>query len=128
MSLTRGEPARARKNLAIELGPCAQPVNPCVRGRTQVIRYVLDANDGEPVRGRTVLDQGPVDNTGGEPARARESPNRLRWPASSRNDGRNQIETVAEIKSEFLAKLPRNSHISTKRQRVAGHIKGLRTE
>src|SRR5271170_277270 len=38
-----------------------------------------------------------------------ESRDRLRWPASFRNGGRNQIGTVAEIKSESLAGLPRNS-------------------
>ena len=39
-----------------------------------------------------------------------ESRDRLRWPASFRNGGRNQIGTVADIKSESLAGLPRNSH------------------
>src|SRR5271168_1763315 len=41
-----------------------------------------------------------------------ESRDRLRWPASFRNGGRNQIGTVADIKSESLAGLPRNSHAS----------------
>src|SRR5208337_688523 len=39
-----------------------------------------------------------------------ESRDRLRWPASFRNGGRNQIGTVADIKSESPAGLPRNSH------------------
>src|SRR5271157_2661913 len=39
-----------------------------------------------------------------------ESRDRLRWPASSRNGGRDQIGTVADIKSESPAGLPRNSH------------------
>ena len=34
------------------------------------------------------------------------------WPASSRNGGRDQIGTVADIKSESLAGLRRNSHAS----------------
>src|ERR1700691_2641929 len=38
-----------------------------------------------------------------------ESRDRLRWPASFRNGGRNQIGTVADIKSESPAGLPRNS-------------------
>src|SRR5271169_5744992 len=41
-----------------------------------------------------------------------ESRDRLRWPASFRNGGRNQIGTVADIKSESPAGLPRNSHFS----------------
>ena len=36
--------------------------------------------------------------------------NRLRWPASFRNGGRDQIGMVAGIKSESLAGLNRNSH------------------
>src|SRR5271166_3834155 len=40
-----------------------------------------------------------------------ESRDRLRWPASFRNGGRNQIGTVADIKSESPAGLPRNSHL-----------------
>src|SRR5208337_1331723 len=39
-----------------------------------------------------------------------ESRDRLRWPASSRNGGRDQIGTVADIKSEPPAGLRRNSH------------------
>src|SRR5271168_340149 len=42
-----------------------------------------------------------------------ESRDRLRWPASFRNGGRNQIGTVADIKSESPAGLPRNSQTST---------------
>jgi hypothetical protein len=38
--------------------------------------------------------------------------NRLRWPASFRNDGRDQIGMVAGIKSESLAGLNRNSQRS----------------
>src|SRR5277367_12567 len=38
-----------------------------------------------------------------------ESRDRLRWPASFRNGGRHQIGTVADIKSESLAGLRRNS-------------------
>src|SRR5271156_3953810 len=41
-----------------------------------------------------------------------ESRDRLRWPASFRNGGRDQIGTVADIKSESLAGLRRNSHKS----------------
>src|ERR1700728_2192893 len=40
-----------------------------------------------------------------------ESRDRLRWPASFRNGGRDQIGTVADIKSESLAGLRRNSHV-----------------
>src|SRR5271167_4423796 len=40
-----------------------------------------------------------------------ESRDRLRWPASFRNGGRNQIGTVADIKSESPAGLPRNSQL-----------------
>ena len=40
----------------------------------------------------------------------RESRDWLRWPASSRNGGRDQIGTVADIKSESPAGLRRNSH------------------
>src|ERR1700677_2397240 len=39
-----------------------------------------------------------------------ESRDRLRWPASFRNRGRDQIGTVADIKSESPAGLRRNSH------------------
>src|SRR3974390_3120385 len=39
-----------------------------------------------------------------------ESRDRLRWPASFRNGGRNQIGTAADIKSESPAGLNRNSH------------------
>src|SRR5271156_4928017 len=39
-----------------------------------------------------------------------ESRDRLRWPASFRNGGRDQIGTGADIKSESLAGLRRNSH------------------
>src|ERR1700722_20828636 len=38
-----------------------------------------------------------------------ESRDRLRWPASNRNGGRNQIGTVAGFKSESPAGLRRNS-------------------
>ena len=38
------------------------------------------------------------------------SRDRLRWPASFRNGGRHQIGTAADIKSESLAGLRRNSH------------------
>src|SRR5271167_4318256 len=41
-----------------------------------------------------------------------ESCDRLGWPASFRNGGRDQIGTVADIKSESLAGLPRNSQPS----------------
>src|SRR5208282_6911304 len=41
-----------------------------------------------------------------------ESRDRLRWPASNRNGGRNQIGTVAGFKSESPAGLRRNSHFS----------------
>src|SRR5271167_2920727 len=44
-----------------------------------------------------------------------ESRDRLRWPASSRNGGRDQIGTVADIKSESLAGLPRNSQESAQK-------------
>src|SRR5271166_4882479 len=40
-----------------------------------------------------------------------ESRDRLRWPASFRNGGRNQIGTVADIKSESPAGLRRNSQL-----------------
>src|SRR5208337_873666 len=46
-----------------------------------------------------------------------ESRDRLRWPASSRNGGRNQIGTVADIKSESPAGLPRNSQGGASRSR-----------
>src|SRR6185437_5367298 len=39
-----------------------------------------------------------------------ESRDRLRWPASFRNGGRDQIGMAADIKSESLAGLRRNSH------------------
>src|ERR1700677_4289235 len=42
-----------------------------------------------------------------------ESRDRLRWPASFRNRGRDQIGTVADIKSESPAGLRRNSHEAT---------------
>src|ERR1700678_429045 len=42
-----------------------------------------------------------------------ESRDRLRWPASFRNRGRDQIGTVADIKSESPAGLRRNSHAVT---------------
>src|ERR1700689_2744434 len=38
-----------------------------------------------------------------------ESRDRLRWPASFRNGGRNQIGTVADIKSQSRSGLPRSS-------------------
>src|SRR5271165_2847007 len=43
-----------------------------------------------------------------------ESRDRLRWPASFRNGGRDQIGTVADIKSESPAGLRRNSHVVVK--------------
>src|ERR1700728_3043649 len=46
-----------------------------------------------------------------------ESRDRLRWPASFRNGGRNQIGTVADIKSESPAGLPRNSQLLPIRRR-----------
>src|SRR5271157_329482 len=49
-----------------------------------------------------------------------ESRDRLRWPASFRNGGRNQIGTVADIKSESLAGLPRNSHFTACSRTRAG--------
>src|ERR1700684_407838 len=39
-----------------------------------------------------------------------ESRDRLRWTASFRDRGGDQIGTLADIKSESLAGLPRNSH------------------
>src|SRR5271163_5066924 len=47
-----------------------------------------------------------------------ESRDRLRWPASFRNGGRDQIGTVADIKSESLAGLRRNSHLSVEGQQL----------
>src|ERR1700677_4885360 len=41
-----------------------------------------------------------------------ESGDRLRWPASFRNRGRDQIGTVADIKSESPAGLRRNSQVT----------------
>jgi integrase len=38
---------------------------------------------------------------------------RLRWPASFRNGGRLQIGIAADIKSESVAGLNRNSHFAT---------------
>ena len=46
-----------------------------------------------------------------------ESRDRLRWPASVRNGGRNQIGTVADIKSESPAGLRRNSHRDSAKRR-----------
>jgi hypothetical protein len=47
-----------------------------------------------------------------------ESRDRLRWPASFRNGGRNQIGTVADIKSESPAGLRRNSQTGRFYKRV----------
>src|SRR5271169_3200478 len=44
-----------------------------------------------------------------------ESRDRLGWPASFRNGGRDQIGTVADIKSESLAGMRRNSHAAVRR-------------
>ena len=43
-----------------------------------------------------------------------QSRDRLRWPASFRNGGRDQIGTVADIKSESLAGMRRNSHVAAR--------------
>src|SRR5277367_4016742 len=54
-----------------------------------------------------------------------ESRDRLRWPASFRNGGRDQIGTVADVKSESLAGIRRNSQRSplpTKAARCDGSL------
>jgi hypothetical protein len=45
--------------------------------------------------------------------------NRLRWPASFRNGGRDQIGMAAGIKSESLAGLNRNSHVGQRAMATA---------
>src|SRR5271167_3028323 len=62
-----------------------------------------------------------------------ESRDRLRWPASFRNGGRHQIGTVADIKSESLAGMRRNSQmpraasISSTMRRLSGNRKYSQT-
>src|ERR1700685_3847359 len=54
-----------------------------------------------------------------------ESRDRLRWPASFRNRGRDQIGTVADIKSESPAGLRRNSQMMRFGRGAATHDTGL---
>src|SRR5271170_1124232 len=66
-----------------------------------------------------------------------DSRDRLRWPASFRNGGRNQIGTVADIKSESPAGLRRNSQVRVQLPSSTQHLevrtpdgeslKGIRT-
>jgi hypothetical protein len=63
---------------------------------------------GIPISSSTI--DGPRSAAVAEPRGANDqSRDRLRWPASFRNGGRHQIGTAADIKSESLAGLNRNS-------------------
>ena len=69
-----GEPARARKNPALDLAPRRVAVNPRVRGRTTVTQRAVDYRVNLRVRGKPILAAWAATMYAGEPARARKNP------------------------------------------------------
>src|SRR5271154_6838642 len=90
--------------------PISRALTPSWRSRNRCrnCRMLSSRFAGIPISSSTI--DGPRSAAVAEPRGANDqSRDRLRWPASFRNGGRHQIGTAADIKSESLAGLNRNS-------------------